>query len=314
MRASAFFEFGPPVVLQTINLAAPVPGPGDVLVRVAASTVNPTDVMMRAGVQVAMMRALAPPFVCGNEFAGHVEAVGAGVERLRPGEAVMGVVNPRRPLRGSHAELVCVPAASLTRVRSDADLRRAATIPMNGLTAIMALDALALPIGASLLVTGGAGALGGYVVQLAHEAGLRVIADALDTDVDLLSLLGAAAVVPRGPEMVAAVRSLSPGGVDGLVDCALLGDTAASLVRNDGAAVSVRSAYPIRDPRLRARNITVGDRLADTAALERLARAWEAGVLTPRVSRILPLEAAAEAHRLVEAGGLRGRVVLGMQP
>ena len=119
----------------------------------------------------------------------------------------MGIVNPRRPGGGALAEYVCVPSASVAVLPKTVDLVEAATIPMNGLTAKMTLEALDLPPGAVLLVTGAAGAVGGYLIQLAKHAGLRVVADARDPDRELLLRLGVGEVVPRGKGMFPAVRA-----------------------------------------------------------------------------------------------------------
>jgi NADPH:quinone reductase-like Zn-dependent oxidoreductase len=302
--------FGGPEVLQIIEREAPRPGPGEAVVRVAAATVNPTDILMRAGKQAALMTDIKPPYVAGMDFAGAIEAVGPGVEGLPIGARVMGVVNPRRPAGGAHSEKVLAPVASLVPIPGGVELAEAATLPMNGLTAIMAIEALGLAKGSTVLVTGGAGALGGYVIQLARHAGLRVFADAKADDAALLMSFGAESILPRGDAMATALLDLAPQGVDGLVDCALLGAAAASLVRDGGVAVWVRKANAHEDPRLLSRYVGVTDRMTDTAALRRLATLAAEGALTPRVARRLPMEQAAEANRLVEAGGLRGRVVL----
>jgi NADPH2:quinone reductase len=310
MRAATFSEFGGPEVVQVLELPQPRAGAGEVVVRVTAATVNPTDLLMRAGKQVAMMVGLEPPFVAGMEFAGFVHEAGAGVSTPVVGQPVMGLINPRRTERGAHAEFVVVPAAAVATLSASADLVEAATVPMNGLTALMAIEALDLPRGASVLVTGGAGAVGGYVIQLAKRAGLTVVADAKPADVDLVRRLGADEVVPRGDAMEDALRRLRPQGFDGLVDGALLGERAAVFVRDGGVAVTLRKANPIVDLRLRVRHVSVTDRVGDGAALQRLAQLSSEGVLTPRVAVRLPLTEAAQANRLVEQGGLRGRVVL----
>jgi NADPH:quinone reductase-like Zn-dependent oxidoreductase len=297
-------------VVRVVELPQPKAGPGEVVVRVSAATVNPTDTLMRAGKQVAMMAGLEPPFVAGMEFAGHVHAVGAGVSALAVGQPVMGLVNPRRPERGAHAEFVVAPVVSVVALPPSIDLAEAATVPMNGLTALMAIEALGLARGASVLVTGAAGAVGGYVIQLARHAGLRIVADAKPADVDLVRRCGADEIVPRGEAMPAALRQLHPQGVDGLVDAALLGERAAGHVRDGGVAVTLRKANPIVDPRLTVRHVSVTDRVDDGAALQRVAQWLRDGVLTPRVAARLPLAEAAQANRLVEQGGLRGRVVL----
>ena len=180
----------------------PVANGGEVVVKVVASPVNPTDIMMRDGRQAALMSDLEPPFIAGVEFAGHVHSLADDVSGLAVGQPVMGIVNARRRAGGAHAQFVCVPVASLAALAPAIDLVEAATVPMNALTARMTLEALSLPRGGSLLVTGGAGAAGGYVIELAKRAGLVVIADAKDTDTDLLRRLGADHIVPRGDGMV----------------------------------------------------------------------------------------------------------------
>ncbi len=310
MLAVGFHEFGSPDVLRVMERPDPVAGAGELVVAVRAAPVNTTDTLMRAGLQIAAMTHLSPPYVAGMEFAGHVHTVGDGVSGFRSGQAVMGLVNPRRPEGGADAQYVVVPAASLVAVSQDADLTRAAAVPMNGLTAIMILKQLNLPAGALVLVTGGAGALGGYVIQLARQAGLRVVADGREADMALLRQLGADHVVPRGDGMAGAVRELAPDGVEGLVDCAMLRDAASVLVRDGGVAVSPRRNQKVTDPRLVVRNVAVTEGMSDTAALARLEDLRHQGVLTPRVALTLPMAEAARAHRMVEAGGLRGRVVL----
>ena len=310
MKAVIFREFGGPEVLHVAELPDPVPGPEDVVVRVTAATVNPTDLMMRSGVQADRMRDLVPPYICGQEFSGHVHAVGSPSTRLSPGLRVMGIVHPRRPQGGAYAELVCVPQASVVQVPDSLDLVDAATIPMNGMTARVALETLALRPGQALLVTGGAGSLGGYVIQIASNAGIVVVADAKDEDRDLLHRLGTRHVVARGPQMAAAVRALYPDGVDALVDCALLGDEAAPLVRASGGIASVRTAQKFATPGRTVSHVGVMEQIRNTDWLTALAAQARRNVITPRVARRLPMTQAAEAHRIVERGGLRGRMVL----
>lgn len=310
MHAVTFDVFGGPEVLRWSERPLPQAGRGEVVVRVAAATVNPTDLMMRGGEQATTMTALAPPFIAGMEFAGHVHQIGTDSPGLQPGQAVMGIVNPRRPQGGAYAQYLCVPAASVVPVPPGVDLAEAATVPMNGLTAWLSLEMLALPRGASLLVTGGAGALGGYVIELAKRQGLRVLADAKEADRELLRKFGANALLPRGEGMAAAVRALHPGGVDGLVDAALLGETAIALVRDGGAVVLVRRTQASEESRVRLHFAAVGQHVNRQDALQQLAALLQKGSLTPRVALRLPAQQAAEAHRRLAQGGLRGRIVL----
>ncbi len=310
MKAVAFSKFGGPDVLEVIELPIPQPGPDDVVVRIAAATVNPTDIMMRSGKQAALMVALTPPYVAGMEFSGHIYSAGSGVMKFQIGQPVMGVVNPRRSNGGSQAEYLCVPAKSVAMLDPSIDLVQAATVPMNGLTAKIALDLLSLQPGNSVLVTGAAGAVGGYFIQLAKTAGLKVVADAKEGDIDTIRGLGADHIVPRGPTMVATVRALFPQGVDALLDTALIGDVASAAVRDDGSAVSLRKSNPITDTRLRTHYVAVTERMEDTPVLEWLAELIRTGEVTPRVGCTLPMTEASAANALVERGNMRGRMVL----
>lgn len=308
--AAAFSKFGEPDNVEVIERPMPIAGPGEVLVRVAAATVNPTDALMLTGAHAALMKDLAPPYIAGMEFAGHVHHAEEGSDALAVGQPVMGIVNPRRPSGGAHARFIAVPLASVAPLTGQLDLAEAATIPMNGLTAKMCMERLDLPAGATLFVTGAAGAVGGYVVQLAREAGLRVVADGQPCDVSMLQSLGAAAVVPRGEGFEAAVRALVPHGVDGLVDCAVLGGAAAALVRAGGMMVSLRRTQVVSDPRIRYATISVLEQATNSEALRWLAERYCEGSLLPRVAMRLPVTRAGEAFNLVKHGGLRGRVVL----
>ncbi len=159
----------------------------------------------------------------------------------------MAIVNPRRPGGGAQAELVVVPAASVARVPEGTSLEAAATLPMNGLTVRLALDRLALQPGQTLGVTGAAGAVGGYAVELGVSDGLRVIAVAAPQDEALVRRFGATAVVPRGDAAIRGLRDAAPGGVDGLIDAAVLDGAVLPAIRDGGKLATVRGLRrPIR--------------------------------------------------------------------
>jgi NADPH:quinone reductase-like Zn-dependent oxidoreductase len=183
---------------------------------------------------------------------------------------------------------------------------------MNGLTATMALDLLELSVGATIAVTGAAGAVGGYAVQLAKANGYRVIADAAPQDTHLVKGLGADVVVPRGTDIAELVRKEVPEGVDGLVDAAGIVELAADAVRDGGrvATSAAPNAKDIEDRGIAVRPTFVPQYARDHAKLDRLRQLVGDGRLTLRVARQLPAEQAVEAHRLLEGGGLRGRIVL----
>ena len=312
MRAVGITEFGGPEVLRLVDLPDPEPGPGEVRIRVRAAAVNPTDTVLRSGGRAERLRDIAPPHVPGMDAAGDLEQIGEGVRTdLQVGDRVMAIVVPLGQ-RGAYAERVVVPAESVVRSPAGATDAEAATLPMNGLTARLALDELALAPGRTLAVTGAAGAVGGYVVQLAKAEGLRVIADAAPSDEALVGALGADHVVPRGDGYADSVRDLVPDGADGLVDGALLNELAVPAVADGGRIVTVRG---YEGPGAPTRGITffpvfVRTYASQQAKLDRLREQAEDGTITLRLARTLPAAEADEAHRLLEAGGVRGRLVL----
>jgi len=244
------------------------------------------------------------------DIAGVLTEIGADVTTdLAVGEHVMGIVVPSGA-HGGYREDVVLPARSITRVPAGSSDVQAATLPMNGLTAQQALDVLALRPGQVVAVTGAAGAFGGYVIQLAKVAGLTVIADASDTDQALVLELGADTVVRRGEDVAARIRDHYPDGVDGLADGALLGAAALPAVRDGGAVATVRGYSGDGQRGLRVTPVLVRSYAEEFDKLDRLRELVEQDKITLRVADTYPAEEAAEAHRRLEAGGTRGRLVL----
>jgi NADPH:quinone reductase len=308
MRAVGITEFGGPEVLQIVEKPVPEPGPGEVRIRVAAATVNPTDTVLRSG-RHGPPEGLEPPYVPGMELAGTVDVAPDG-SGFQPGDRVMAIAAPRTVRGGAQAELVVVPADSVVAVPDGISLIEAATLPMNGLTARLALDLLGLNPGETLAVTGAAGAVGGYTIQLAKVAGLRVIADAWPKDSELVRGLGADVVVPRGEEVATAIRLATGDGADAVVDAAVMGPLALPAVRDGGQLAAVRPFRGETERSVKIIPVWVGDYVHEQAKLADLADLAAQGRITLRVARTLPAELAAEAHRRLQAGGLRGRLVL----
>jgi NADPH:quinone reductase len=317
MRAIGFEEFGGPEVLKRLDLPEPHAAAGQVRVRVRAAAVSPSDTASREGAVLAMMRTMQPdfaypppPWTVGWDVAGVVDEIGPGTDTgLSVGDRVVGINNPVE-MRGTYVEYLTLPAASVVAAPANVDDAAASTVPMNGLTARLALDTLALPRGATLAVTGAAGVLGGFTVQLARADGLRVVADAAEADEALVKELGADVVVRRGPDVAAAIRAAVPDGVDGLVDGSTQDEAVAPAVRDGGTIVTVRMFTGSTARGLSWQPIFVGHYVEQRDKLAALVRQVEEGTLTPRVAATYPLEQAAEAHRRMAAGGLRGRVVL----
>ncbi|MFF4922610.1 NADP-dependent oxidoreductase [Kitasatospora sp. NPDC001261] len=310
MRAVVVREFGGPEVLELVEVALPRPGRGQVRVRVAAAGVNPVDAVTRSGV-LAGAGLMAPRAVTGIgwDVAGTVDAVGPEVTEFSLGQRVVGLRDRLDTDLGTYAEHVVLDADALAPAPAGATLAQAATLPLNGLTALQALDLLDLPAGSTVLVTGAAGGVGGFAVELAALRGLRVVALAGQDDEPLVRDLGAEWFVPRtAPDVAAAVRESVPGGVDGAVDAALLGVRALGAVRGRGAFVAVAAgSAPVPLRGIRVANVWI---TADGPALARLSDLAADGRLTLRVADTLPLDRAADAHHRLEAGGLRGRLLL----
>lgn len=326
MKAIGVWEYGGPERLEEIELPDPEPGEGEVRIRVHAATVNPTDTLLRAGVHAARLGDRKPPFVPGMDAAGVLDALGPGAVaprvdrpgvdgpgvdgRLAVGQRVIALVVPVGPHGGAYAERIVVPAASVVPAPDGIDFAAASTLLMNALTARMTLDALALAPGDTVAVTGAAGTLGGYVIQLAKADGLRVVADAKPADEALIRELGADHVVARGDGVTDRIRELAPDGVPGLVDAAVLDAAVFPAIADGGGLATIRGWRGPGERDIRVHPVLVSERATDTDALDRLRRQAEDGALTLRVADVLPAARAGEAHRRLAEGGVRGRLVL----
>ncbi len=306
-RAIGITHPGGPEVLGVIDRPVREPGAGEVRLRVAAAAVNPTDI----GLRNAGGGDLEPPWTPGMDAAGTVESLGPGVSRLTPGEQVMAAVTPRRPDGGAQAELVVVPAASVVPIPDGATLEEASTLPMNGLTAMLGLERLGVGKGDALAVSGGAGVLGSYVIGLAHERGVRVIADAKPQDEELVRSFGADVVVPRSDDFAGAVRAVEPDGVAAVYDTALLNAGAFGAIRDRGGLAVVRGWDGSQAPRgITVVPVFVREALERTDWLQEVRALASAGRLRLRVAATYAPEQIAEAQRVMDAGGLRGRAVI----
>lgn len=311
MKAVGFYDFGDPDVLRVLELPEPQAGPGEVRIRVHAAAVNPTDVLLRTGGHAVRMPDRRPPFIPGMDAAGVIDQLGPGTdERLAVGQRVLAMVLFTGPHGGAYAEQIVVPAASVVPAPAGIGLPAASTLLMNAMTARLALDALATPPGATVAVTGAAGAVGGYAVELAKADGLTVIADAAPHDIDRVRRFGADHIVERGTDVAARIRALAPEGVAGLVDGSMQATQVVPAIADGGTLAELRGWPGPAERDVRVCPVMVTDGITDTEGLNTLSRRAETGTLTLHVADVLPATEAAKAHRMVEAGGLRGRVVL----
>ena len=296
MRAAVVITPGEPEAITIIDAPVPQPGADEIRVEVAAAGINPVDLSTRAGFfhQLGMIHQ-ADHVGLGWEVAGTVVATGPGVD-LPLGTRVAGVaVGPDRPL-GTYAEQVVLSADAVAVVPDGLDLVEAATVPLNGLAAVQALDLLGPAAGRTLLVTGAAGAVGGYALALAVAAGWSVTGLARPADEEFVRSTGAAFTT-----------SLS-GGFDAVLDAANLEADAVALVRDGGSYVGM---IPAGGPAAE-RGVTTAAvfTVPDNGVIADLLARTASGQLPVRVHAVLPLDRATAAHRALATGGVRGRYVL----
>ncbi|MBR8741190.1 NADP-dependent oxidoreductase [Nocardiopsis sp. MG754419] len=299
-RAALIEAFGPPDVLEVREVPRPRPDAGEVLVRVRTAGVQPADAAIRGG-WTPPGATIVFPQVLGNEFAGVVVETGPGVQEWAIGDEVVGF-----RVLGCYADHVAVSAAQVVRKPAAVPWPAAGALSASGQTAHTALERLRVIAGETLLVHGAAGGVGTMAVQLAVARGARVVGTASAANQDHVRSLGAAPVV-YGPGQEDRIRAAAPQGVDAALDVA----------GHDGLLISVRlvadrdrvgtSVDRALQQRLGCRWIS-SDR--STARLAALLDLCARGTLAVTVRNLLPLERVAEAHRDVETGHGRGKVVL----
>jgi NADPH:quinone reductase len=302
MRAIVFDNYGPAEVLRAAEVPQPVPTGSDLRVRVMFAGVNPADFKWRAG----MFRDLVPlqlPHVLGYDVAGTVDACDEAVSGFRIGMSVAGMLDP--VAKGGYAEFALLAASSAARLPDGLDPAVAAAVPTAGLTGVQLVEDHVRPeVGQRVLVTGATGAVGRFAVFAARRRGARVIAAVRASQVDAARALGCDSVVVLGePPSV----GLS---FDHLIDT-VGGADVASLCRlvTRGGRIRTAATTPIDPQGLPGAPEFVAVR-PDGLRLAALLADVRSGAVSVPIARRLPLECAAEAHRLIEAGGLGGKIVL----
>ncbi|MER7675576.1 NADP-dependent oxidoreductase [Streptomyces sp. NPDC096934] len=307
MRAISQDVLGDPGVLEEVEKERPVPGPSEVLVRVRAAGVNPTDWKHRATGGFLGR----PPFVLGWDVSGVVEAVGVGVTVHAPGDEVFGML-PYPFGHGSHAEYVTAPARSFARKPAGLDHTEAGALPLVSLTAWQALvDTADVQPGQRVLIHAAAGGVGHVAVQIAKARGAYVIGTASAGKHDYMRKLGADELIDyRETDFTEAVRD-----VDVVLDTIGDDNTFRSLrvLREGGIVVSI---LPIGPEELYEEAARLGVRAArmlveaDQASMRAVADLVDRGLLRPTIAGTFPLADAAEAHTLGETGRTVGKLVL----
>lgn len=308
MKAVALTEFGDPEVLTLQDFPDPLVGPDAVLVEVRAAGVNPVDWKIRRG----YLQGAYPhhtPLIPGWDVAGVVRAAGPAVTDYSPGDEVVGYVRKDHVQNGTYAELVAAPERTLAHKSTALNFEQAAGLPLAGLTALQLLRAVGAGQGDVVLVHAAAGGVGHLAVQIARALGVsRVIGTASERNHDYLRELGAEPIT-YGEGMPERVADLVGG--DGQVDAAV--DFVGGQALSDSPSITRDSARhgSVVDPQAvldqGGRYVFVRPNSQDLGWLGELA---DRGQLRVDVQRSFPLEQAAEAHRVLEEGHVRGKLVL----
>jgi NADPH:quinone reductase-like Zn-dependent oxidoreductase len=310
MRAAVTEVFGGVERLVVREAPMPAPGPGQVLLRVRAASLNPIDCKLREG-KLRFVFRMKPPFVLGFDVAGEVEAVGPGVETLRPGDAVFGDL----ARAGAHAEYAVAEAARLLPKPARLSYEEAAAIPAAGMSALQVLRRGAPLPGKRVLLNGGTGGLGSFAVQIAKAQGARVTAVASAKNQDLLRELGADECLDYAREDFARRESAFDLVAD-LVPNRSFPECRRALAPNGtyvttlpGAAVYLWLALT-RLPLFGGRRCEALLLQPNRGDLDELARLVDGGKLRPVVGEVFGLDAIREAHRRMQSGHARGKIVV----
>ena len=302
MKAAYIEQFGGPEVLQYGDLPDPVAAAGQVVVDVAAASVNGADWRVRAG----QYGQATFPLVLGRDFSGSVAALGAGIDDLKIGDAVFGVLEAGR--EGAYADKLAINAAIIAKKPDGPSHIDAAALALTGLTAVISVETtLKLQRGETILIQGGAGGVASFAIQLAKHLGARVITTTSAANADYVRSLGADEVIDYNTQdFTGAVKA-----------CDAVFDTVGGEVAQKSFAVlkpGGRAAFIASGPQ--APKPDRGDVTAlrpavgrARAPLERIAALVAAGAVRPPEVKLYRLAQAAEAHRLSESRHFRGKLV-----
>ncbi len=305
MKAIIVHDYGSPDVLKLEEIPIPVPGAGEVLVRVRAAGVGPWDALLRTGTSGIPQKL---PLTPGSDICGSVHACGPGVTEVSEGDDVFGVTNPS--FTGGYAEYAIARIGMIARKPHSLDDVTAAGIPVIAVTAKqMLFDYARVEPGQTILVHGGGGSVGSFAVQLAKHAGIRVIATASAHDLDFVRSLGADETI----DYQAAPFEGAVSGVDAVLDT-IGGETlqrSFAVVKRGGVIVS-SAAEPSQDEAVRRGvRATFFIVAVTTARLNEIAALFDLGVLRARIGDVLPLADARTAHLML--AGMKhkpGKIVL----
>lgn len=321
MQAMVLDQFGGPEVLHMAEIERPEATPGQVVIQVAYASVNPADWKAREG-WLAQYFQYQFPFVVGFDAAGVVAAVGEGVTGLAVGDRVVTPGNQGMGERGSYAEYVRSAAERVIPLPAKVTFLQAATLPTAGMTAWKAVfDNGQVGPGQKVVVNGGAGGTGGFAIQLARMAGAEVATTCSAGNFEYVRQLGAShAIDYRAGSVVKAIRAWAPGGVDLIIDTVGQGTFVDTIetVRRGGVICPIGTLIadeaPYDPARLTAAGVSVIPTISDFESQPRqlagLVEALSSGRIRVPDHVIMPLAEAGRAHALVQAGHVRGKILL----
>lgn len=326
MRAMVFDCYGDPDVMSLRDVPVPEPQDGEVLIRVGYAGVNPSDTKVRSGESARYRyREVKFPFVVGRDGAGVVERTGSNVNGFRPGDNVIAWSATDGKTWGSYAEFMRVPVKNLSPMPKSLSFAQAAVVPVASLTAFQALfhtEKGGMIPGQKVLIHGAAGGVGSFAVQFAKSAGLLVAATCGSQNVDYVRSLGADVVIDYKTEDVGrALQDWSGEGVDVVLD--VVGSTtlphALDMLRPAGRLVSILTVTADGDierdrkeaERRGFRKITfIIDFERARESMRAISNLIDVGLVRVPPIEMIPLEDAARAHRMIETGHVRGKLVL----
>ncbi len=327
MKAAVIDGYGPPDVFRLADVPRPSPGPGDVLVKVVATSVNPVDCKQRQGIQRAVIRKKMPA-ILGMDVSGVVEQVGSGVTSFAVGDAVWSSPGHKRP--GSYAEYVSVEQEFVAPKPPSLTHAEAASLPLVALTVWDCFEAARLGPGQRVLIQAGSGGVGTIAIQIAKHLGAEVITTCSAANAQMVSDLGADRVIDYRRENFVDVLE----GLDVVLES--MGPTvwsdALKVVRPGGTVTAIATGFPAAAKRwgpwlaplvvgwtllsgvvvgrVRGKRLVPIVRKASGANLAKIGEMIEAGALRPVIDRTFPLSDLAAAHRYSETGRARGKIVI----
>jgi NADPH:quinone reductase-like Zn-dependent oxidoreductase len=303
-RAVRFDEYGSADVLRVVDVADPVPGEGEVLVRVRATSINPGEIKIRDGLLHERFPATFPSGE-GSDVAGVIEALGPGIDGFAIGEEVIGWTDAR----AAQAELAVVPRANLTRKPAEVTWEVAGSLHVAGATGWATVRAVGAADGDTVVVAGAAGGVGVFAVQLARRAGARVMGLAGERHHEWLRSVGIAPVA-YGDGVADRIREAAPGGVDAFID--LVGGGYVALAVDELGVAPQRVDTIVDFGEVSERGVKAEGNAAGSSAavLAELAGLVAAGELEVPIAATYPMDRVRDAYGELAEGHVRGKIVL----